>query len=263
MIRKTNLVIVLILSYSLLFSPLRIQAEEQKKQKIYFSSTSLSALLTSGNTRDFSFSMDTDQNLALDKHKFRFKGQIIHIQSNGEKKAEIYAASTRYNFQLNPRAYFLANGTFDRNVPSGYNFRLSFTSGAGYTWLDNKKVQISTEAAFGWSTENNAEKLAQKIIPDQIPSIRPNTSFSFVSSILTTKLQYAISSSTEFILQEAVFLDLRDFEGYRLYSYASISAAINQNFALKTSIQGNYENKPVPGFKNTDIYLLSSIVFKI
>lgn len=209
------MVIALILSFSLLFSPLRVQAEEQKKQKTYFSSTSLSALLTSGNTRDFSFGMDTDQNLILNKHKLKFKGQIIHTRSNGEKKAEIYAASTRYNFQLNPRAYFLANGTFDRNVPSGYNFRFSFTSGAGYTWLDKKK------------------------------------------------LHYAISSSTEFILQEAVFLDLRDFDGYRLYSFASISAAINQNFALKTSIQGNYENKPVSGFKNTDIYLLSSIVFKI
>jgi len=76
-------------------------------------------------------------------------------------------------------------------------------------------------------------------------------------------LHYNLSSSTEFILQEALFLDLRDFEGYRLYSYVSISAAINQHFALKTSIQGNYENKLVPGFKKTDIYLLSSIVFKI
>lgn len=260
MVKRACLTITLILGLCALSSSLWAQKTEQKT---YFSSTSLSALLTSGNTRDFSFSMDTDQNLILGKHKIKVKGQIISTQSNGEKKSEIFASSIRYNFQLNPRAYFLANGTFDRNVPSGYNFRFSFSSGAGYTWLEKEKVQISTEAAFGWSTENNAEKLAQKIIPDKIQAIRPNVSFSFISSILTTKLHCTLSSSTEFVLQEAIFLDLRDFEGYRLFSYASISAAINQHFALKTSIQGNYENKPVPGFKNTDIYLLSSIVFKI
>jgi len=78
-----------------------------------------------------------------------------------------------------------------------------------------------------------------------------------------TKLDYVLSPSNEFILQEPLFLDFREFHRYRLYSYAAISAAINKHFALKTSVQVNYENKSVPGFKNSDLYLLSSIVFKI
>lgn len=239
------------------------QTNAQQKKKTYFSSTSLSALLTSGNTKDISFSMDTDQNLVLNKHKFQFLGQIIYTRSNGEKKSEIYTATLHYNLQLNPHTYLLALSHFSRNVPSGHNFRFAFSSGVGYAWLAREKENISTELAFGWSSENNAEKLAQQVIGNKMATIQSNVSSSFISSIVTTKLDYLLSPSTEFILQETIFLDLRKLQRYRLYSYAAISAAINKNFALKTSVQVNYENKPGPGFKNTDLYLLSSIVFKI
>jgi putative salt-induced outer membrane protein YdiY len=231
----------------------RSESQPEKDQKKYFSSTSFSALLTSGNSKDFSFSLDTDQNLSLNKHKINLRGKIIYAQSSGEKKSEIYASALEYNYQLNPRIYLLALSNFDRNVLSGYNFRFAFSVGTGLTWLERKKVHISTEASLGWSTENNAEGLAQQM----------SLSSSFVSSTLSTKLIYQISSSAEFILQETLFLDLRSFQGYRLNSYSSLSASINRYFALKTSIQVNYENRPVPGFKNTDLFFLSSIVLKI
>ena len=261
--KKTNRIIALLLILCSFSFPLYTQAQEQKKQNIYFSSTSFSVLLTGGNTKDFSFSMDTVQNLVWDKHKFKLAGQIIYTRSNGEKKSEIYNAALHYNLQLNPRTYFLVLSHFSRNVPSGYNFRFAFSSGAGYTWLASKKINTSTELAFGWSSENNADKLAQQVIGNKMTTIQSNVSSSFISSIMTTKLDYLLAPSTEFVIQETIFLDLREFQRYRLYSYTAISAAINKHFALKTSVQVNYENKPVPGFKNTDLYLLSSIVFKI
>ncbi|MFQ6037410.1 MAG: DUF481 domain-containing protein [Candidatus Aminicenantales bacterium] len=251
---------VLAFSSALLFSG---EKENGKKKKPYFSSTSFSALLTSGNSRDFTFSMDTDQNLRIRKHKLNFRGKIIYARSNGEKKSEIYGSSLAYNFQLNTRTYFLTLSSFDRNVLSGYNWRFAFSAGAGYTWASSKTTTLSTEAAFGWSTENNAEKLARQAMDGKIPAIRSSASSSFASSILRTRFSHFISSTTEFILQEIVFLDLRNVKGYRLTSYSSLSASINRFLALKTSVQVNYENRPVPGFKSTDLFFLSSLVFRI
>lgn len=153
-----------VLSFISLYFPFQTEAKDQKKQSPYSSATSFSALLTSGNTRDFSFSMDTVQNLLYDKHKFKLTGQIIYAQSNGERKSEIYNASTHYSLKLNKRTYFLLLSRFSRNVPSGYNFRFAFSSGAGYSWLARKKINVATEVALGWSSENNAEKLAQRVI---------------------------------------------------------------------------------------------------
>jgi hypothetical protein len=50
---------------------------------------------------------------------------------------------------------------------------------------------------------------------------------------------------------------------YRLSTYTAISAAFSPQLALKTSLELIYENITVTGIKNTDIYLLSSLVIKI
>jgi len=58
-------------------------------------------------------------------------------------------------------------------------------------------------------------------------------------------------------------MNMTDVEEYRLNAYSSISASMSRNFALKTSLKIIYENKPVPGYKRTDLYLLSSFVVKL
>jgi len=45
--------------------------------------------------------------------------------------------------------------------------------------------------------------------------------------------------------------------------YSSLSASFSRTFGLKMSVQVNYESKPVSGYKNTDIFLLSSLVIAL
>lgn len=267
MIKKKNLAILIILSILLLFNAAYAEKEGKKqkkeKEKKYFSSTSFSALLTSGNSKDFTFSIDTDQNLHIGKNSFNFKGKIIYARSDKEKKSEIYFSTLKYNFHLNSRTYLLGLTKFDRNVLAGYNSRFAVSAGAGYTWLQREKIDISSEAAFGWSTENNAERVTQQFINNDNIIKKPNISSSFVSAIISSKIICNVSSTTQLMHQEILFISLKELAGYRINSYFSISVSISPQLALKTSIQISYENKPVPGYKSTDLFMLSSIVFKI
>jgi len=264
---KNNLTISIILSVLLLVTSVHAekQGDNQKKvkKKKYSSSTSFSALLTSGNSKDFTFSIDTDQNLHIRKNSFNFKGKIIYAQSDKEKKSEIYFSTLKYNFHLNSRAYLLGLTKFDRNVLAGYNSRFAVSAGAGYTWLQREKIDISSEAAFGWNTENNAEIITQQFINNDNIIKKSNISSSFVSAIISSKIICNVSSTTQLMHQEILFISLKELAGYRINSYSSISVAISSQLALKTSIQISYENKPVPGYKSTDLFMLSSIVFKI
>jgi len=237
--------------------------EEKAKEKKYNSSTSFSLVLTRGNNKDFSFSFDTEQNLRLGKNKLNLKGSIIYSSSNNQKKSEIYYSHLKYDREISSRAYLLGLVRAERNKLAGYNFRFSLSTGAGYTWIKREKIEISSEGSFGWSRENNSEKIVLELI-DDVPSFTERLfSESFLSSIISSKLVYNISAAAQLVHQEILFLNLGDFEDYRLNSYSSISASISRNFALKTSIQIVYEHKPVPGHKNTDLFLLSSIVIKI
>ena len=219
--------------------------------------------MTRGNNRDSSFSFDTDQYLRLGKNKLNLKGSIIYSSSNNQKKSEIYYSHFKYDRKISSRAYLLGLIRAERNKLAGYNSRYAFSAGAGYTLLQKKKIEISTEAAFGWSSENSSEKIILEDIDDVSPITERSFSESFFSSVASSKLIYNFSAAAQFVHQEILFLNMEDLNDYRLNSYSSISASISRNFALKTSIQISYEHKPVPGHKSTDFFLLSSIVIKI
>lgn len=262
---KKNQPVILILLMALSLLPLRAdeESQEKKEEKKYYSSTSLSCVVAKGNNKDFSFSFDTEQNFKFRKNKLNLKGSIIYSGSNNEKKSEIYYSHLKYDRQIGSRAYFLGLTRAERNRLAGYNFRFAFSAGAGYNWIQNKKIEISSEGAFGWSSERSSEKVVPEDMGSGLPIIERSILTSFLSSILSSRLVYDFSSAAQFIHEEILFLNMGDLEGYRLNSQSSISASISRYFALKTSIQIIYEHKPVPGYKNIDFYLLSSIVIKI
>lgn len=85
----------------------------------------------------------------------------------------------------------------------------------------------------------------------------------FVSSLMSHKLIYNISPAAQIILLGSVFNNLKDLRGFRINSYSALSASISPSLALKTSFQHVYDNRPVAGYKPTDIYFLSSFVVKM
>jgi putative salt-induced outer membrane protein len=235
----------------ILFAVLQyIRAEdEEKKPKPYSSSTSFSLLMTSGNTKELTLGLETEQNLSFEKNQIQYKGSIIYSESEGARESELYYSHLEYKRIFSSRAYLIGIGRWERNVLSGYNHRLAFSAGGGYIWTKSKKWEFSSEASIGWSKENNVEKGKDNSI-----------SLSFASFTLSSKLSVHISKTSEFALQEIYFLNLDDTEDYRLSSLASLAVSISSNLALKVSYQLKYNHQPVPGFKSIDHYLLSSLV---
>jgi len=260
---KKYIVFCLMVSLLLIRPATAAENQEKKKAKPYSSSTSFSALLTTGNNKDFTISFDTDQNLKFKKDSFNLRANVIYAESNKIKKSEIYATSLKYNRQFNKKAYLLGMTQYSRNVLSGYNSRIAISAGTGYTWLQKPKIGASSELAFGWSSEKNAEIITQKITGGQSSPIRRAARASFITSILSTKLNFTLSPNTQLSHTEVLFLNLEDLSGYRINSKSALSTAINKYFGLKTSIHVSYENKPVLGHKNTDLFILSSLVIKI
>lgn len=266
---KLKSFISLLLLVGLIVYPVFSQEAQEKKKESnekeikYSSSTSLSLLLTSGNKKDFNFSFDTEQNLLFYKNRINLKGNIIFTQSNGSKKSEIYYSHLKYDRKIDSRIYLLGLLRFERNKFAGYNFRFAASAGIGYTLLKRKKVEIAAEGAIGWSSENDVEGIAGQLISDENFTGETSVSNSFISSIYSAKLVYDITPSTQLTQQEVLFFNMGGLNKYRLNSYSSISASISRYLALKTSLQINYDSHPVAGYKNTDLFLLSSLVVKI
>jgi putative salt-induced outer membrane protein YdiY len=245
----------IIISLFLLLIAQGIQAKEEerekdKEQKAYSSSTSFSLLMTSGNTQEFTLGFDTEQNLKFKKDQIQFKGSVIYSESEGSKDTEVYNGDIEYKRTFSSKAYLLASGRFERNVQSGYNYRFAFSAGGGYIWMKSKKIEFSTEAALGWSRENNIKKITDE-----------TTLLSFASCLASSRLKIKLSDTSELVCQELFFLNLKNTNDYRLSSLASLAVNISSHLALKISYQLKTNHRPVPGFKNTDQYFISSLVF--
>lgn len=235
---------------------------ESDKAFKYTSATGLSLVLTRGNNQDFLFSLDTDQNLEFNKNRVNLKGRFINSSSKGEKTSEIYYSQLKFDRKITPKAYILAFVRYERNILSGYSFRIAFSAGGGITWIQSPKHQISSELAFGWNNERENQLTTSEIFPELMPTAKQALSSSFLSSVMTHKWVGHISESVQIILQETLFWNLEETHDIRLDSYAEISSSINRHLALKTSIQIIYERQPVENYDNTDLYLLSSLVIK-
>jgi len=245
-IKKITSIFILLISLTLF-----IQADEgdEKEQKIYSSSTSFSLLMTSGNTQELTLGFDTEQNLKIKKNELKFKGSIIYSQSDGTRESEIYYSHLEYRRSLSSNAYLLGFWRFERNELSGYEYRFALTVGAGYFWTKSKTFELSSELTLGWSKENNIEKIKGTDLKS-----------SFASCLVSTQVKINISSNSELLYQDIFFFNLENTKDYRLSSLGSLSVSISRYIALKISHQLKYNHYPVPGFKSTDQYLLSSLV---
>jgi hypothetical protein len=245
-------------------SGLRAEDETAKKPKnvIYSSETSLSLVQVKGNNNSTSYSVDTNHKLEVFKNLIDWQGRMIHSRSDGEKTAEIYYTHLKYDRMIGSRAHLLGFTRYERNILAGYNYRVAVSFGGGINWLKKEHATLLSELAFGWNNEQS------KRLPDlskvNTGNLWKNSiSTSFPTSILINRLSLRISKASEMVLRSTIFVNLEDIDTFRLNNYASVSATISPKLALKTSIELIYENVPVPGFKHTDTYLLSSLVIRI
>ena len=229
--------------------------EEEKK---YVSATSLSALLTAGNIQGMTVSLDTDQTVRLNKDTFSLKAGMIYARNDGRIETEIYTAQFQYNRLIDNRTYLLGLTRFERNPLSGYKARFSLSAGLGTAWVRKDKLRISTEASLGWNAENSVPKA-----PAGTDPLPPDRSRNFLSGLVSADLSLELSSTARFVHHDNLILNLRDLSAYRLFSSTGLVASISARFALKTSLILQYENRPVPGFKHADLYLLTSIVLNL
>ncbi len=236
----------------LLIIPLSLFAEEDKEEKkIYSSSTSLSLLQTSGNANEFSFGFETEQNLNFKKSQLSFKASVIYVKSEEKRNTEFYFSQLNYRYSFSPRFYGIGLAQGERNVLSGYNYRFLLSAGVGYFWIKSKKLEASSEMALGWSRENNIEK-----------ALDSNVSLSFASVSLSNSIKIPLSLNSELNHQNVFLFNLKTSEDFRINSISSVSFSLSKSLSIKISHQLKYNHSPVPGYKNTDQYILSSLVLK-
>jgi hypothetical protein len=143
--------------------------------------------------------------------------------------AESYFARGQFNYGVTERTYWFGGGGWDRNTFSGIDNRFAFVSGGGAQFSDTDDLKFRSDLGVTYTIQDNLS--AGPL--DRFAGLR-------LTWDLTRKATETTTFDSKLVLDE----NLQDTEDFRADLTNSISVAMNDRMALKTSLQVLFDNQP-------------------
>lgn len=156
--------------------------------------------------------------------------QVVRT-TDTQKTAERYFVEGRYDRDVTESTFVFGGAGWDRNTFAGIRNRYAFVAGVGQAWVDREARRFKTDVGFTYTIEH-----------DVVEDPRPGDSFAGVRANLD--FFQTLTSTTDF--QSVLILDqnLKDSPDRRADWTNSVTVAVSDNLALKTSLQILYDNQP-------------------
>ena len=258
---KLNTVILLIFFYFLLIIGAGQAAQEEKQEEVQkkFSATaSFSAVASSGNAKEFTFSLDTTNKFLFKASELNLNVAAILSESDGERTSNLYTGYIKYNRNIKQNSYLTGLISYESNTLAGFSNRYSLSLGVGHYIVKSKKRELQVEGGFGGVIEYTLIKEGDQTLSGRNGATTGENKF--LLSRLFVRAAFAISPSATFS-QEAQFLfNMERAKDARIYADSALTVNIVKHIALQMGLKIKYDNSPVPGYVRTDIITLSTIV---
>jgi putative salt-induced outer membrane protein YdiY len=191
---------------------------------------------TSGNTEVTTFNLGEKLAYTTGRWTLSQMAGAIYGETDGSSTAEQYDAGLRADYALGAHFTAFAGATWYRNTFAGIRSR--FVEGAGLGW---KAIQASRDSlrVEGALTSNQETSLA-----------RVTNTFGATRAALAYK--HLFGEATTFTEMVEYVGNVEDADDYRFYSETALTAPISRQVALKAAYVIRFDNRPEPGFKDTD-----------
>ncbi len=219
-------------------------AEEVTKTEKYGWSGSVGAgaLVTTGNSENTNYNLDTKAKLEQERFRHNFLGAALLAESDSEKTAEKYLLGYKIDYKLTPRSYLFADLRAEFDKFSGFDRQTSETIGYGRRLLDSDTDTLDLEAGVGM----RQNKLS--------------TGDTESEGVLRGAADYLhkFSETSEF---RQGLLVLAGEDNTSIDTVSAIKANIIGNLALEAALKVKHNTDPPADKKNTDTATSLSLVY--
>jgi putative salt-induced outer membrane protein len=169
---------------------------------------------------------------------------FITSEADAITRARSLSMHARPAVRLGPRTELFVRGAFERDRFAGIAGRITTDAGLSYTAPLPRRQSLRLEAGAGFTSE---ERLAAADAR---------------SGVLTGALGYGwiVRPGSEVRQDVAVTSDLTAARNYRGTSTTEIALTVTRLVSLKASMAIEYRNRPVPGFRRTDMRTAAALV---
>ncbi|MEZ4416218.1 MAG: DUF481 domain-containing protein [Gemmatimonadota bacterium] len=158
--------------------------------------------------------------------------QSFQIQETTDKEltAENYFVRSRYDHKLDG-AYLFGGAGWDRNTFAGIQNRYGFVSGAGKAWVDSEERRFKTDLGVTYTIQDD-------VVAD------PSVEDSFLGLRASYDAFRKLTETTAFASVLTMDENLNETSDLRADWVNSLTVAMSQRLALKTSLQLLFDNQP-------------------
>lgn len=154
----------------------------------------------------------------------------INETTVSELTAESYFARSRYDRELGA-GFLFAGGGWERNTFAGVQNRFSLVSGFGRTWVEGESGRFKTDLGGTYTIQKDVEP-------------EPGADDAFGGLRITLDATRRLSTSAELASTLIADENLEERGDFRADWVSSLSVAISEGLALKTSVQILYDSEP-------------------
>lgn len=217
------------------------------EKKVWTTEAELGWSATSGNTE----TTTATGRVASDRTGERFALHLLaegrYSEEEGDRTSQWAHGLSQLDYEFRPRVYGFGLVEVTHDQFAGYDARLQEAVGIGRHMLDREDM--------AWRVEGGPALRQEWRVDDTYESsIRAR-----LRTLYTWDFREASRFSQELIYNPS----LEDGEDYQITSDTALSFRLNSRIAFKTGIRVEYDNDPVPGAEETDVFTTASLLFHL
>jgi putative salt-induced outer membrane protein YdiY len=155
---------------------------------------------------------------------------VVTEVTREETSAENYFARSRYTHDVGS-AFAFGGAGWERNTFSGIRNRFSFVGGLGKTWVETDEGVFKTDLGATYTIEKPVEET-------------PGEDGGFGGLRATIEAERALTGTTDFSTTLVADENLAETDDLRVDWVGSITVALTEGLAFKTSYQVLFDNDP-------------------
>lgn len=232
-------------------APAALYAQDEEKQLGWMDVAELTFVMTAGNASSSTFGLKNTLSHVWENAVFTVNAGGIRTESStlartatgtvanptitesesSDVTAENYYLRSRYDRNISDAVYLFGGAGWQRNTFAGFDNRYSVVAGTGRTWFDSDLRRFKTDVGLTYTSQDD-------ITPD------PTVDDAFLGLRGSWDFFRQLSSTTAFDSQLIVDENLNQTDDFRADFTNSISVAMSEGLALKTSLQLLFDNLP-------------------
>ncbi|MBN2297867.1 MAG: DUF481 domain-containing protein [Deltaproteobacteria bacterium] len=202
---------------------------------------------TAGNTDVVVFSAKNSMEYAFTQNiEGIWKAAGRYGKSGEEKNAERYSTELRINYLFAGKVYSSVITKWMTDEFAGIDWQYYIGPAFGYRFIEGPAHFLSAEAGVNYTVLDYTDHSTERTIEGRA----------------FAEYEYVIMPKTRFKSSLEFFYNFEESKAFNLNSEISLVNSLDEYFAIKTSLEIEYENKPVDStLKKTDSILSLAIVF--